>query len=98
MTSPNSKLIDTLSRVLSSTAASADEFIQNSPVADLDKNVRQHFISQLAKQGLVTREDYDIQVALLAKTRAKLQELEAKIAALEASLETLPETLPKKKS
>jgi len=31
----------------------------------------------------VTREDYDIQVALLAKTRAKLQDLEAKLAALE---------------
>lgn len=83
MTTLNPKLIETLGRFVTNAAARADEFMQNSPVADLDKNVRQHLISQLAKQGLVTREDYEIQVALLAKTRTKLQELEAKIAALE---------------
>ena len=83
MTTPNPKLIETLGRFVTNAAARADEFMQNSPAADLDKNLRQHLISQLAKQGLVTREDYEIQVALLAKTREKLLELEAKIAALE---------------
>ena len=83
MTTTNPKLIETLGRLVTNAAARADEFMQNSPVADLDKNLRQHLISQLAKQGLVTREDYEIQVGLLTKTRAKLQELEAKIAALE---------------
>jgi hypothetical protein len=38
------------------------------------------------KMDLVTREEFDIQVQVLAKTRAKLEELEAKIAALEAKL------------
>jgi BMFP domain-containing protein YqiC len=37
----------------------------------------------LAKQGLVTREEFDAQRALLKKTRVKLQALEDKIAALE---------------
>ena len=83
MTTPNPKLMETLSRIVNSAAARADELIQQTPIADLNKNVRQHLVSQLAKQGLVTREDYDIQVALLAKTRAKLQDLEAKLAALE---------------
>ena len=87
MTSPSPKIFETLSRVLGSTAARADELFKNSPVADLDKNARQYIIAQLAKEGLVTREDYDIQTALLAKTRAKLQALEAKIAALEALAE-----------
>lgn len=40
-------------------------------------------MSQLAKQGLVTREEFDAQRALLQKTREKLNALEAKIAALE---------------
>ena len=83
MTTPNPKLMETLSRIVNNAAARADELIQQTPIADLNKNVRQHLVSQLAKQGLVTREDYDIQVALLAKTRAKLQDLEAKLAALE---------------
>ena len=83
MTTPNPKLMETLSRIVNSAAARVDELIQQTPIADLNKNVRQHLVSQLAKQGLVTREDYDIQVALLAKTRAKLQDLEAKLAALE---------------
>ena len=74
-----STLIDKLGRAvsgaLSAATARADEFMQQSPAADVEKNLRQHLVAQLAKQGLVTREDYDIQVALLAKTRTKLQAL-----------------------
>ncbi len=65
-------------------AAKVDAAIKASPAADLEKNARQHFVSQLAKQGLVTREEYEIQTALLEKTRAKLKALEARIAELEA--------------
>ena len=64
-------------------AAKLDSVIKNSPVSELEKNARQHFISALAKHGLVTREEYEVQVALLDRARAKLQVLEAKIAALE---------------
>ena len=39
-----------------------------------------------AKLDLVTREEFDIQAQVLAKTRAKLEALEARVAALEASL------------
>lgn len=69
---------------LNQLAAKFDAAIKNSPLSELEKNARQHFISQLAKQGLVTREEYEIQVALLARARAKLTELEEKIALLEA--------------
>ena len=69
---------------LNQLAAKFDAAIKNSPLSELEKNARQHFISQLAKQGLVTREEYEIQVALLARAQAKLTELEAKIALLEA--------------
>jgi BMFP domain-containing protein YqiC len=68
---------------LTGLAQRVGEAIAASPAGELEKNARQHFISQLAKQGLVTREEFDAQRALLEKTRAKLQALEVKIAALE---------------
>ena len=64
-------------------AAKLDSAIKNSPVSEIEKNARQHFISALAKEGLVTREEYEVQVALLERARAKLTALENKIALLE---------------
>jgi BMFP domain-containing protein YqiC len=64
-------------------AAKFDSALKNSPLSGLERNARQQFISQLAKQGLVTREEYEVQVALLERARAKLVELESKIALLE---------------
>ncbi len=69
---------------LNELAGRIDDLIRRSPLADVEKNLGAQWVAQLAKQGLVTREEYDIQVALLEKARAKLTELEAKIAALEA--------------
>ena len=37
----------------------------------------------LAKLDLVTREEFDIQTQVLARTREKLKELEARVEALE---------------
>ena len=70
---------------LNELAAKVGAVIANSPAADLERNSRQYFISQLAKQGLVTREEFDAQRALLEKTRAKLRDLEIALEALEAS-------------
>ena len=70
--------------VLNKFAAKLDSMIKNSPVSDIEKNARQHFVSQLAKQGLVTREEYAVQLALLERACAKQKELESKIALLEA--------------
>ena len=39
-----------------------------------------------SKLDLVTREEFDIQADVLAKTRAKLEALEARVAELEAQL------------
>ena len=70
---------------LNQLAAKLDAVIKNSPVSELEKNARQHFISQLAKHGMVTREEFDTQVALLERARAKLKELEIKIVNLESA-------------
>ncbi len=43
---------------------------------DFEKNVRAAVQSGLAKMDLVTREEFDVQAALLQRTREKLDRLE----------------------
>jgi ubiquinone biosynthesis accessory factor UbiK len=57
--------------------------IRQSPAKDLEKNVRGLMTQGFQKLDLVTREEFDVQIQVLAKTRAKLEELEAKVSALE---------------
>ena len=52
---------------------------------DFEKNTRAMLQSTLAKMDMVTREDFDIQTALLQKTTARLKELEQRVVALEQS-------------
>ncbi len=40
----------------------------------------------LASMDLVTREEFDVQTAVLARTRARLEELEKQVAVLEQAL------------
>lgn len=58
--------------------------IENSPAKDIEKNVKSMMTQGFAKLDLVTREEFDIQAQVLAKTRAKLEALEARLAELEA--------------
>jgi BMFP domain-containing protein YqiC len=60
-----------------------EEAIRQSPAKDLEKNVRSLMTQGFQKLDLVTREEFDLQTHVLAKTRAKLEELEAKVTALE---------------
>jgi ubiquinone biosynthesis accessory factor UbiK len=53
--------------------------------ADLEKNVQSILTSTFAKLDLVTREEFDTQTKVLARTRQKVQALEAKIIELEKS-------------
>ena len=54
---------------------------------DIEKNMKAALTASLAKMDIVTREEFDIQAELLAKTRALLQEAETRLARLEAMLE-----------
>ncbi|ANE57267.1 MULTISPECIES: ubiquinone biosynthesis accessory factor UbiK [Methylomonas] len=53
---------------------------------DVEKNVHALLQSGLAKLDLVSREEFEVQKAVLAKTRARLEELETRVAALEQRL------------
>ncbi len=46
---------------------------------DLESNFRSVLRSSLSKLDLVTREEFEVQEAVLAKTRAKLEALEARL-------------------
>ncbi|MDO5356928.1 MAG: accessory factor UbiK family protein [Conchiformibius sp.] len=67
-------------------AAKLSETIANSPAKDLEKNAKAMLGGAFAKMDLVTREEFDIQQQILIKTRTKLSEVEARLAALENSL------------
>ena len=50
---------------------------------DLKKNLRAGLEAALARLDLVTREEFDVQTAVLARTREKLNRLEAVVRELE---------------
>jgi BMFP domain-containing protein YqiC len=51
---------------------------------DLEGNFKAVLQAQLAKLDLVTRQDFEVQSAILARTQAKLLELETRLKELEA--------------
>lgn len=50
---------------------------------DMEKNVHALLQSGLSKLDLVSREEFEVQKAVLAKTRTRLEELEKRVAELE---------------
>ena len=62
--------------------------IENSPAKDIEKNVKSMMTQGFSKLDLVTREEFDIQNQVLAKTRAKLEALEQRVSELEQRLAT----------
>ncbi|NNC65116.1 MAG: accessory factor UbiK family protein [Gammaproteobacteria bacterium] len=52
---------------------------------DLERNFKSLLQSGLGRMDLVTREEFDLQVAVLERTREKLDALEARLAELEDS-------------
>jgi hypothetical protein len=76
------------------TKKSIDEFIQQFLTSlppqlqnmknEVEKELRRGLEATFHKLELVTRQEFDIQTQVLAKTRDKLEELEKKVALLEA--------------
>lgn len=78
----NTDFIDNLVKHLSDAIPPSMQAVK----ADLERNFRAILQSILAKFELVTREEFDVQVGVLAKTRAKLEALEQEILVLEKEL------------
>ena len=76
------KFIDDLARRLTGAMPASAKTLQ----ADLEKNLRAAIQSVFARLDLVTREEFDIQTKVLARSRAKIEQLEQQVAALEQQL------------
>lgn len=79
----NPKLFDEINEKMKAVLAQG-------PAADIEKNMRALLAGAFSRLDLVTREEFDVQREVLVRTRAKLAELEKKIAALEAGAGQTP--------
>ena len=77
----NTRLIDDISERI-------DAFLRNTPAADMQKNLKAALTQAFTRIDLVTREEFDIQSQVLARTREKLTQLEARVADLERNNST----------
>jgi hypothetical protein len=76
-------IIEKMQSIANDMQTKVGDAIRQSPAKDLEQNVRGLMTQGFQKLDLVTREEFDVQTQVLAKTRAKLEELEAKVSALE---------------
>ena len=75
------KILDDISRRMSDNLPRGIQNMQD----ELQRNLRSGLESALGRLNLVTREEFEIQHAVLQRTRAKLKALEARVAELEAA-------------
>lgn len=76
----DSRFIDDLASKLAAALPGGLRSLQQ----DLDGNFKAVLRSALGKLDLVTREEFEVQSAVLARTRARLREFEARITAMES--------------
>ncbi len=70
-------------KLLENLSAKISTLLANTPVADIEKNLRAVLMAQLSKLDLVTRDDFEIQQALLARAQERLAALEQRLAEIE---------------
>jgi BMFP domain-containing protein YqiC len=74
----NSQTLDELTRKISQT-------VRESPAKDMERSVKALLQSGLQRLNVVPREEFEIQAQVLARTREKLEALEARVAELEGA-------------
>ncbi len=78
----NPQLIDTILKRFATTLPPGADVLKE----DLEKGLRSALHSAFDKLDLVTREEFEVQAQVLARSRAKLEQLEKTVAELEAKL------------
>lgn len=84
----NQKLLDEISTKI-------NEVVAQSPVKDVEQNMRILLAGVFTKLDLVTRDEFNVQQEMLIRTREKLTELESIVTELENKLVTKPKKSPK---
>ena len=75
-------------RIFDDISARVSQVLAKSPAKDIEKNLRAMLSGAFSRLDLVTREEFDVQAKLLARTREKLVALEARITELEKTSQT----------
>lgn len=75
----DAKIFDDISQRIAGQMPSGLQVLQD----DLKKNIRSAVEASLSHLNLVTREEFDVQAKVLARTRLKLEALEKQIEELE---------------
>ncbi len=70
-------------KIAAEMADKVSEVLALTPARDVEKNLKASLAAWLSRLDLVTREEFDVQAQVLARTREKLQELEARLERLE---------------
>ena len=70
-------------RFLNDLNAKVSELLAASPAKDVEKNMRVMMTSFFSRLDLVTRDEFDVQAKVLARTREKLEALETRLAEME---------------
>ncbi len=76
------KIFDDLARTLADAVPKGFRDLQQ----DMEKNVRGALERGFERLNLVSRDEFEIQAAVLARTRSKVDALEKRVAELEAQL------------
>jgi ubiquinone biosynthesis accessory factor UbiK len=77
----NQKMVDEV-------VTKVNELLAQSPVKDVEKNLRVMLGGIFTRLDLVTREEFEVQQEVLKRTRELLTALETRVAALEAASES----------
>jgi BMFP domain-containing protein YqiC len=75
-------------KVLDEINAKISQVLAASPAGDVEKNLRASLQGLFSKLDLVTREEFEVQQAVLVRTREKLDRLEVQVAAMEKQFQT----------
>ena len=84
----NQKLLDEIS-------TKVNELVSQSPVKDVEQNMRILLSGVFTKLDLVTRDEFNVQQEMLIRTREKLTELESIVTELEDKLVAKPKASQK---
>lgn len=78
------------SKTLDDLAAKIGKAVEASPAKDIEKNVKAMLQGGLSRLDVVPRSEFETQAAVLLKTREKLEQLEKRVAELEARASAAP--------
>tara|TARA_Y100001936_G_C16091751_1_gene686903 strand:- start:2678 stop:2944 length:267 start_codon:yes stop_codon:yes gene_type:complete len=73
-------------KILDEISSKVNDLVAQSPVKDVEQNMRVLLSGVFSKLDLVTRDEFDVQQEMLIRARTQLAELESKITDLEKQL------------